>query len=126
MSEICFSSQIDRFALTGLPFKTDINRISSWMQENKLFLSMGKTEYVIYCSHKGNNRTRNTLLRCINYSCSSYPIRPSYSGQVHGWVWKPNETLALVFEILLQKQIQVFLIYILTKQEKHMTINNCI
>ena len=30
----------------------DINRISSWMQGNKLFLSMSKTEYVIYGSHQ--------------------------------------------------------------------------
>ena len=30
----------------------DINRISSLMQENKLFLSMSKTEYVIYGSYQ--------------------------------------------------------------------------
>ena len=30
---------------------TDINNISSWMQENKLFLNMSKTEYVIDGSH---------------------------------------------------------------------------
>ena len=38
----------------------DINRISSWMQENKLFRNMSKTEYVIYGSHQRLKREDST------------------------------------------------------------------
>ena len=40
---------------------TDINRISSWMQENKLFLHMSKTEYV---AHQRLKREDSISLSC--------------------------------------------------------------
>ena len=42
----------------------DINRISSWMKENKLFLNMSKTEYVIYGSHQRLKREDSLSLSC--------------------------------------------------------------
>ena len=42
----------------------DINRISSWMQENKLFLNMSKTEFVIYGSHQRLKREDSISLSC--------------------------------------------------------------
>ena len=42
----------------------DINRISSWMQENKLFLNVSKTEYVIYGSHLRLKREDSISLSC--------------------------------------------------------------
>ena len=40
---------------------TDINRISSWMQENKLFLHMSKNEYV---AHQRLKREDSISLSC--------------------------------------------------------------
>ena len=42
----------------------DINRISSWMKENKLFLNISKTEYVIYGSHQRLKREDSLSLSC--------------------------------------------------------------
>jgi len=44
---------------------TDINRISSWMQENiKLFLNISKTEYVIYGLHQRLKKEDSVILSC--------------------------------------------------------------
>ena len=71
-----------------------------------------------------------TLLKCflklINYSCRSYPTRASYSGQVDEFrnpmktELKTRPCLKAVF----QTRMQIFLICILIKQQKHMAINN--
>lgn len=47
---------------------TDIKRISSWMQENKLFPNMSKTEFVIYSSHQRMKRKGNVILSCTRSS----------------------------------------------------------
>lgn len=65
---ICFS-QVLLYADDTVLFFTaktaiDINRISSWMQENKLFLNMSKTEYVIYGSHQRLKREDSISLSC--------------------------------------------------------------
>ena len=44
---------------------TDINRISSWVQENKLFLHMSKTEYV---AHQRLKREDSISLSCNEFS----------------------------------------------------------
>ena len=62
----------------------------------------------------------------MNYSCSSYPTRASYSGQVDEFrnpmknELKTRPCLKSVFET----RMQIFLICILIKQQKHVAINN--
>ncbi|PFX13381.1 RNA-directed DNA polymerase from mobile element jockey [Stylophora pistillata] len=46
----------------------DINHISSWMKENKLFWNMSKTEYVIYGSHQQLKREDSISLSCNGFS----------------------------------------------------------
>ena len=72
-SRICFSQVLLYADETVLLFasktaieldaslNTDINRISSWMQENKLFLDMSKTEYV---AHQRLKREDSISLSC--------------------------------------------------------------
>ena len=67
---ICFSQTIQLFFTTKTAIEleaslnNDINRISSWMQETKLFLNMSKTEYVIYGSHQRLKREDSISLSC--------------------------------------------------------------
>ena len=62
------------------------------------------------------------ILKLINYSCSSYPTRASYSGQVNGFRNRTENTA--VFEMISNMAgMQISLICILIKQEIHMTIN---
>ena len=42
----------------------DVNRISSWLEENKLFFNMSKTEYVIYGLHQRLKREDSVSLSC--------------------------------------------------------------
>ena len=68
-----------------------------------------------------------SLLKLINYSCSSYPTRASYSGQMDGFrnpmkselktrpSWKRFQT-----------RMQIFVICILIKQQTHVAMNNFI
>ena len=67
------------------------------------------------------------ILKLINYSFSSYPTRASYSGQVDGFR-NPmkNELKTRPCLKRFQTRMQIFLICILIKQQKHMAINNFI
>ena len=64
--------------------------------------------------------TWSHLLKLINYSCSSYPTRAFYSGQVDG-LSNPmkNELKTLPCLKRFQTRMQIFLICILIKQQKH-------
>ena len=81
------------------------------------------------------------ILKLINYSCCSYPTRASYSGQVDGFRTANEKRVenTAVFETIsnttvfehpclkqFQTQMQIFLICILIKQQKHVVINNFI
>ena len=72
------------------------------------------------------------LLKLINYSCSSYPTRASYSGQVDGFRTANEKRVenTAVFEHpclkWFQTRMKIFLICILIKQQKHVAINNFI
>ena len=65
------------------------------------------------------------FLRLINYSCSSYPTRASYSGQVDEFR-SPMKNELKTWPCLKLKQtwMQILLICILIKQQKHEAINN--
>ena len=54
---------------------TDINRIYSWMPENKLFLNVSKTEYVTY----GSPAQRLKREDSISLSCDGSSLRKSES-----------------------------------------------
>ena len=64
------------------------------------------------------DRSFNEFLKIINYSCSSYPTRASYSGQVDGF---RNPMKNKLKTWLCLKRFHIFLICILMKQEKHST-----
>ena len=49
-----------------------------------LLKAVGKLDEV-WKSSKKTHATRTVVLKLINYSCSSYPTRASYSGQVDGF-----------------------------------------
>ena len=69
----------------------------------------------------------NTILKFINYSCSFYPTRSTYSGQVDGFrnpMKNELETRPCLKRF--QTRMQIFLICILMKQQKHVAINNFI
>ena len=68
---------------------TYINRISLWIQENKLFLSMSKTEYVICGSQKRLMREDSTSLSC-NGSSSTESESFKYLGVVIDQQLSPN------------------------------------
>ena len=67
--------------------------------------------------------TVNTQIQFINYSSSSNPTRASYSGQMDG---SRKTSEKRVENLGFQTRRQMFLIFILIKQENHMTINNFI
>ena len=77
---------------------------------------------------KNNENALKHDLKLINYSCSSYPTRASYSGQVDGFrnpmknELKTRPCLKPVIEIV----SDTVLICILIKQQKHVAINNFI
>ena len=73
------------------------------------------------------NGSVKLLLKLINYSCSSYQTTASYSGQVDGFK-NPmkNELKTRPCLKLFQTRMQIFLICILIKQQKHVAINNFI
>ena len=60
---------------------SDINCISSWMQENKLFLNLSKTEYVTYGSYQRIKRKDS-----ISLSCNGSPLMESESFKYLGAV----------------------------------------
>ena len=61
----------------------------------------------------------------ITDSCSSYPTRASYSGQVDGFEKRVENTAVFENPCLkrFQTRMQISLIYILIKQQKHVAIN---
>ena len=69
------------------------------------------------------------LLKLINYSCCSYPTRAFYSGQVDEFrspmknELKTRPCLNPCLK-LFETRMQIFLICILIKQQKHVAINN--
>ena len=67
------------------------------------------------------------FLKLINYLRSSYPTRASYSGPVDGFR-NPmkNELKTRPCLKLFQTRMQIFLICILIKQQKHKALNNLI
>lgn len=90
---ICFSQVLLYADDTVLFFATEtptelevslhsgINCISLWMQENKLFLNQGKTEYVIYRSYQRIKREDS-----ISLSCNGSPLTESESFKYLGVV----------------------------------------
>lgn len=62
-------------------FNSDINCITLWMQENKLFLNLSKTEYVIYGSYQRIKREDS-----IRLSRNGSPLTKSESFKYLGVV----------------------------------------
>ena len=67
------------------------------------------------------------ILKFINYPCSSYPTRASYSGQVDEFR-NPMKNELKTGQCLkrFQTRMQILLICILIKQQKHMAIKTFI
>ena len=65
---VCWRCSVEFAAETAIALEaslnTDINHTSSWMQENKVFLNMSKTEYVIYGAHQRLKREYIIRLSC--------------------------------------------------------------
>ena len=102
------------------PLKLETLIATFWVPETT------KRPRCIMVSENGSLRSWRNVLKLINYSCSSYPTRASYSGQVDGFRNPMKNELKkrpCLKTRVCQTRMQIFLICILIKQQKHVAIN---